>query len=143
MKKGIKRQDICLVCKKSYYKYRNALKYCSRSCSSERKKVINDMDYLEKIKIKIMQNSTICPFSNCWNWNKHKDNVGRGKIWFKNTTANCSKISYIVFKSEVPAGFFVCHKCDNYSCVNPDHLFLGSPQENVNDREIKKKGSKR
>ena len=41
----------------------------------------------------------------------------------------------------VPTGMFVCHKCDNPPCVRPDHLFLGTPNDNVQDRERKGRGA--
>ena len=46
------------------------------------------------------------------------------------------------FVGPIPKKMLVCHKCDNYSCVNPDHLFLGTQQDNVDDRERKGRGAK-
>jgi hypothetical protein len=47
------------------------------------------------------------------------------------------RFSYQVFKGEIPDDMFVCHKCDNPKCINPNHLFLGTRQDNVDDREAK------
>jgi hypothetical protein len=47
------------------------------------------------------------------------------------------RYSYTVFIGDIPDGMFICHKCDNPKCVNPDHLFAGTRQDNVDDRERK------
>jgi hypothetical protein len=47
------------------------------------------------------------------------------------------RFSYQTYIGEIPKGLWVLHKCDVPSCVNPDHLFLGNRQDNVDDREKK------
>jgi len=52
---------------------------------------------------------------------------------------NAHRISWYIKNGLIEEGLFVCHKCDNTSCVNPDHLFLGSRQDNIDDMMKKKR----
>ena len=53
-------------------------------------------------------------------------------MWNK-TTIQAHRASWLIHKGEIPEGFIVCHSCDNPICSNPDHLYLGTYQENVRD----------
>ena len=47
------------------------------------------------------------------------------------------RLSYELHYGEIPQGMEICHKCDNPCCINPDHLFAGTRQDNIDDRERK------
>lgn len=80
--------------------------------------------------------------SGCWEWQGSKHNgygrtiVGSRKDGTRHTIS-AHRLAYETWKGTIPVGFEVCHKCDNPSCINPDHLFIGTRQDNINDRERK------
>jgi len=80
--------------------------------------------------------------SGCWIWTGSLFSSGYGAIW-DNTHKNnrrAHKVSYELYKDTVPDGLLVCHECDTPSCVNPDHLFLGTNQDNTQDMVNKDRG---
>lgn len=81
----------------------------------------------------------------CWEWKGGIKENGRGHFSvrngkeFKNWQAH--RMMWTLTYGEIPPGLMVCHHCDNGKCVNPNHLFLGTQQDNIND--MMSKGRKR
>jgi hypothetical protein len=76
----------------------------------------------------------------CWLWTGALYGAGRyGQFWAKGDMHLAHRISWMIHFQEIPKGFFVCHKCDVKQCVNPDHLFVGSPADNIDDMVRKKR----
>jgi hypothetical protein len=77
----------------------------------------------------------------CWNWIGGKDKNGYGIISvYLNPGRVCvraHRFSYELYKGSISLGMFICHSCDNPSCVNPDHLWLGTHLENEQDKDKK------
>jgi hypothetical protein len=74
----------------------------------------------------------------CWEWQAGKSNrYGAFKI--NGRTIGAHIFSWEIHNGKIPDGLFVCHKCDNPGCVNPDHLFLGTNKDNCDDRDKKKR----
>ena len=80
------------------------------------------------------------PNTGCWLWSGSISYRGYGLVTQDEKTRLAHRASYELHKGPIADGLFVCHKCDVPSCINPDHLFVGSQTDNMAD--ARRKGRK-
>lgn len=78
----------------------------------------------------------------CWEWKKCKDKDGYGQYQINKKKYLSHRISWILENGDIPKKMCICHKCDNPSCVNPNHLFLGTNKNNSEDMTNKNRQAK-
>lgn len=81
----------------------------------------------------IARNSIPEPMSGCWLWTGSVNSWGYGRLGINRAQRAAHRLSYVTFIGEIPARLRVLHRCDVPCCVNPDHLFLGTDSDNVQD----------
>ena len=84
-------------------------------------------DVKERFLSRITQDS-----SGCWIWNGSKTKDGYGYFFMEGKPGYAHRASYKLFCGPIE-NLWVLHRCDNPSCVNPEHLFLGTAKDNVQD----------
>lgn len=93
----------------------------------------------ERLKNKLLDNSLLLD-NGCWEWQGCCGSHGYGQMTFMLKGMVTHRASYEVFCGPIPKGKMILHKCDYRRCINPEHLFIGTAQDNTNDMIAKGRG---
>lgn len=73
----------------------------------------------------------------CWIWTASLRGNGYGQFYYRGKCIPAHRAAYRMFVGPIPDDLFVCHTCDIRMCVNPDHLWVGTLQDNAADMVAK------
>jgi hypothetical protein len=130
---------ICKACGASFtkdphstYARWEAQRFCSIECGSKSIRLGTQLERLAEWSIPE-------PNSGCWLWLGHVDRNGYGLIVVDWKRVYAHRLSFSLHKGPIPDGAGVLHHCDMPPCINPEHLYAGTPADNARDRVIRKR----
>lgn len=97
-------------------------------------KYLRGVDFIRTLKNHFFKYVPVPENDNdCMEWLGYVNPSGYGKLMHNLKSLRAHRISYKIFIGEIPSDKEVCHSCDNTKCINPNHLFLGTHQDNMKD----------
>ena len=98
---------------------------------------------MERLLFDFKKHFQVGPTDECWEWLGAKDGNGYGFVTSGGKRIFAHRLSFLIahFFEIDTMQLLVCHTCDNPSCINPAHLFLGTHLDNMRDKESKGRGN--
>jgi hypothetical protein len=97
----------------------------------------------KSIKERFDQRISSEPSSGCWLWTGGTDKNGYGRMWVASRMVQAHRVAWSLYRGPIPDGYVVCHICDCPPCCNPEHLFVGTRQDNIADMVGKRRHPRR
>lgn len=106
--------------------------------------MLSDSQRIQSVSARLFSALVDNKKTGCLEWSrKSKANGGYGVLCVgRKGQIRAHRAAWAIKNGAIPDGFYVCHKCDNPLCCNIDHLFLGTPKDNMADKEAKGRGTK-
>lgn len=79
----------------------------------------------------------ISPWKSCWEYTGKLGHYGHGIFKLGQKRFQAHRVAWELVNGLIPNGKFICHKCDNPPCCNPDHLYVGDAKTNGRDSSIR------
>lgn len=136
-------QKNCVHCGEVFYrdkrctkKHWASAKFCSRSCSAKHG-AKNSHKTWGTIEERFWAKVEKLGDDDCWNWTGSSRPAGYGVISKNGKQTSATHVSLEINGTVIPSGLWVLHKCDNPRCVNPKHLYVGTPKQNSKDAVLR------
>ena len=98
---------------------------------------------LDSWQYRLWKNVRMAGGDACWEWRLYRNKGGYGNFGMPGRVIRLAhRMAYETVYGPIPSGLHVLHRCDNPGCCRPDHLFLGTPADNCNDKLAKNRGAK-
>lgn len=93
------------------------------------------------LRTRLERNIQSCPASGCWLFIGKHDKNGYGNLHNRAGGGNhkAHRLSWQLYKGEIPHGMEIAHHCDVPCCVNPSHLYVATHKQNIADRTARKR----
>lgn len=119
----------------SYHRYhkKNLAVRAARRAAMVESDILQDKSFQKRFHKKVLKSD------GCWEWQASLNHGGYGQIGFNGGVLYAHRAAWILANGPIPDGLYVCHKCDNRKCCNPEHMFLGTFEDNMNDKVQKER----